>query len=263
MKRIHVVGCRRSGTTLMAELLGSCFSIDGRVDHEQSLWETSPRMDKSILLTKKPPDTLYMNRALRLDPELYAVAMVRDPRSVITSRHYARPDDYFCSFWRWEMYMRVIMKAADHPRYLVIRYEDLVRDPDTVQSQISEHFPFLEQTCKFSQFPEGAAVHEHARGSMNGLRNVDQQSLTKWQQHLPRVKGELLRHPSLSDWLVTCGYEADRSWEALLEGVEPWYGIYKNERPHLGRRIETFIRYTWRTLVYLWHRRLKRSLDAG
>ena len=147
--------------------------------------------------------------------------------------------------------MQMILSLEDHPRYLVVRYEDLVVKPDSVQQQIAQQFGFLTQTCAFSRFPEGAEVHEHARGSLNGLRSVDRASLTKWRQHLPRIKGELIRHPNLTDWLVRMGYEADASWESELADVEPWFGDYKNERPHLGRRIETYLRYRWQTHAYL------------
>lgn len=250
MKRIHVVGARRSGTTLVAELVGNCFDIDGRIDHEQSLWVPMPEQWR-VLLTKKPPDTMHMKRAFLADENLYAIAVVRDPRAVITSRHYGRPNEYFCSFWRWEQYVQMIMSMQDHPRYLVLRYEDLVAQPDEEQRRIAERFDFLTQTCAFSRFPEGAEVHEHAQGSLNGLRSVDQASLTKWREHLPRIKGELLKHPNLSDWLIRMGYEADASWEAELAEVEPWFGDYKNEKPHLGRRIETYLRYSWQTRAYL------------
>ena len=260
LKRIHVVGCRRSGTTLLAEMLGNCFAIDGRIDHEQSLWKPiREHRDKHILLTKKPPDTLHMAGVLRFDPELHVIAMVRDPRAAITSSHkfYKLPDAYFTSFWRWEAYMLAIRKLAQHPRYLVVRYEELVRQPDQVQARIAEHFPFLRQTGLFSRFPEGATVHVTAQQSMNGLREPDPHSLEKWRQHLPRIKGEWLQNPQLSEWLIAEGYEVDRSWEAALDDVEPFFGDYKNVRPHMGRRLETFIRYHWHTLVYLMRRRLR------
>ena len=145
----------------------------------------------------------------------------------------------------------MILDLQDHPRYLVVQYEDLVIKPDDVQERIGRHFPFLNQTCRFSQFPEGATVHELAQESLNGLRGVDRASLDKWREHLPRIKGELERHPSMVEWLIKMGYEKDDSWTGVLDSVEPWFGDYKNERPHLGRRIETAVRYRWQTHTYL------------
>ena len=254
--RLHVVGCHRSGTTLMAALLGNCFHVDGRVEHEQSLWDPIPPI-AGIFLTKKPPDTVRINRVFRLDPDLYVVAMIRDPRGVITSRHKSKPDVYFSSFWRWERYMEAITEIEDHPRYLVVRYEDLVAEPDAAQQRIAAACPFLEPTGRFSRFPEGAEVHERARVSLNGVRSVDRSSLTRWRDDLPRVKGELLRHPEMTEWLVRLGYEPDDAWSRCLNGVEPYFGSYKNERPDLFRRTETSLRFALKSARYLWQRRIR------
>lgn len=252
---MHVVGCHRSGTTLMTELLGNCFRIEGRVDHEQALWEPIPSAP-GLYLTKKPPDTVRIKQAFLLDRDLYVIAMIRDPRGVITSRHKYKPGVYFSSFWRWEHYMHAIVELQDHPRYLTVRYEDLVNDPDAVQRRIAAAFPFLEATRPFSSFPDGAQVHEQARASLNGLRAVDHSSLDRWRNELPRIKGELLKHPELNEWLVRLGYERDSSWTRCLDGVEPLFGSYKNERPHVFRRAETSLRFAWKIARYLWQRRV-------
>lgn len=175
-RRLHIVGCHRSGTTLMAELVGNCFAIDGRADHEQALWAAIPP-GHDIYLTKKPPDTVRIHRVFLLDPDLYVIAMIRDPRGVISSRHDSKPGVYFSSFWRWERYMEAIAALQAHPRYLVVRYEDLVADPDAVQARIARAFDFLVPSGSFSRFPEGAAVHQRAGISLNGVRSVDRSSL--------------------------------------------------------------------------------------
>lgn len=254
-RRLHVVGCHRSGTTLMTELLGNCFDIDGRAEHEQGLWEPIPDGHR-VYLTKKPPDTVRIHRVFLMDPELYVIAMIRDPRGVISSRHDSKPGVYFSSFWRWERYMEAIAALQDHPRYLTVRYEDLVADPDAVQDRVARAFGFLHMTGRFSRFPEGAEVHERARVSLNGVRSVDRSSLERWRQELPRIKGELLRNPQMADWLVRLGYETDSTWTRCLDAVEPYFGSYKNERPHLLRRTETTLRFALKSVRYLWRRRV-------
>lgn len=253
--RLHVIGCHRSGTTLVTALIGNCFHIDGRADHEQSLWDPIPLVE-GIYLTKKPPDTLRIKRTFLLDPHLYVVAMIRDPRGVITSRHPVNPEVFFSSFWRWEAYMKVITALEDHPRFLALRYEDLVTDPDGVQGRIQERFPFLEPRCPFSVFPEGADVAERAQESLNGVRAIDRASLTRWREEPGRVKGELQRHPQMVDWLVRLGYEQDSAWTAELDAVEPYFGTYRNRPPPPLRRFEAWLRYNLKMLAYLWRRRV-------
>ena len=100
-------------------------------------------------------------------------------------------------------------------------------------------------------------MHENAGISMRGVRAIDHRSLDRWRAELPRVKGELLRHPQMADWLIRLGYEPDRAWADDLEGVAPYFGDYKNERPHLLRRFEASLRFGLKTVRYLCRRRLR------
>jgi hypothetical protein len=63
----------------------------------------------------------------------------------------------------------------------------------------------------------------------------------------------------MTDWLVRLGYEPDATWTHCLDGVEPYFGSYKNERPHVLRRLETSLRFGLKTARYLWQRRIRMS----
>ncbi|MBD3646464.1 MAG: sulfotransferase [Pseudomonadales bacterium] len=152
MKRLHVVGCHRSGTTLLFELLTTCFDHDGRCEHEQSIFNPLelPVADDGLYLSKKPSDTTHIHRIFHADPDLHLIYMLRDPRAVITSIHPSRGDVYFSSFERWQRYERAAAPLKDHPRFMEVRFEDLVSQPDTVQSRIEARFPFLQRRHGFS-----------------------------------------------------------------------------------------------------------------
>ena len=60
--RVHVVGCPRSGTTLMTELLRYAYSFAGAAEHERSLFDPIPA-ELSPYLTKKPADTIRIGKA--------------------------------------------------------------------------------------------------------------------------------------------------------------------------------------------------------
>ena len=250
--RLHVVGCHRSGTTLMMELLWHGFELGGRAEHEASLFEPVPE-GAGVYLTKKPPDTIRIGPAFEADDALFVIAMMRDPRSVITSRHSSRPEVYFSSFRRWRSYADAIGRYQSHPRYLVVRFEDLVRDPDHEQARIAGRFPFLRCRAPFSSFPEGSRVPQPAAESLNGVRPFDTTRVDAWRAHLPRVKGQLQRHPDLPAALRTWGYEADDSWLAGLDGVTAYQQRYKEAEPHWFKRLET----AWR-----FRRKLRRYLRA-
>ena len=60
MKRLHIVGCPRSGTTLLMELVSTCFASGGYCDHELSIFE--PVEDVAdIYFTKQPNDIKQLN----------------------------------------------------------------------------------------------------------------------------------------------------------------------------------------------------------
>jgi len=78
-RRVHILGCYRSGTTLLMELMWRSFVFSGRAGHEASLLDPPPP-EETLYLSKKPPDTLRIERAFLCDPETFLIAMLRDIR---------------------------------------------------------------------------------------------------------------------------------------------------------------------------------------
>ena len=219
MKRVHIVGCPRSGTTLLMELLATCFASGGYCEHELSIFEPVAEVD-GVYFTKQPNDIKQLRHIFPADPQLHIIYMGRDPRAVITSKHRESPGQYFCNYRVWHECDQAAAGFAAHPRFLRLRYEDLVGDPDAVQQQIQDRFPFLERLHAFSEYQQFAHPSEASQRAMNGLRAVNKESLQKWHAHLPRIAAQLAAHPQLAQDLVRLGYEADESWLHLLNGVE-------------------------------------------
>lgn len=233
----------------MMELLWANYVFDGRCEHEQSVFEPVPP-GCALFLSKKPADTKRIAGVFRADPSLHVLAMLRDPRGVICSRHPRRPDDYFSDYGRWRAHLSAIAALGDHPRLLWVRYEDLLARPDEVQEQIGRCFPFLRPRGRFSSFPREADVPELARRSLLGVRPLDTSRIDGWRDDLPRVAGELQQHPDMAQTLIDLDYEPDRTWTAQLTGV-PVRRVDALRGPHLLRRLETAARYRWKTRRYL------------
>jgi hypothetical protein len=248
--RVHVVGCYRSGTTLMMELLWYAYDFSGRCEHEAPLFRPIPAGER-LYLTKKPPDTIRIERAFLEDEKLHVIAMVRDPRAMATSRHAKFPDVYFSGFGRWLEYQNAIERLTDHPRWLTLRYEDLLQNPQQVQTEIEARFPFLVRKRDFERYPEGADVPDKAGISLGGARGLDPSRVAAWREHLPRIRDQLDKHPAVADKLIELGYEPDHSWRECLEGVTPHRQKHKDEAPHLFKALEARFRYWIRTRRYL------------
>ncbi|MFT6288012.1 MAG: hypothetical protein ACJA09_002769 [Alcanivorax sp.] len=221
MRRLHIVGCPRSGTTLLMELLTTCFYSSGYCSHEVSIFAT-PEIDSDFLyITKQPNDIKQISHIFPRDPMLHIIYMGRDPRAVVSSMHRERPGEYFCNYRVWQECDRAATRYAGNKRFLGLRYEDLVADPNAVQQSIANRFTFLERLHDFSDYQQFAQPSVQSSRAMNGLRGVDPNSLNKWRDHLPRIAEQLARHPSLAQDLIRLNYEPDDQWLETLIGVKP------------------------------------------
>lgn len=219
--RIHVVGSSpRSGTTLMFELLTSCFEVKKFGDHEISLF-SYPARPGHVFVSKKPTDFIHVCRVMRWDPMLHVIYMQRDPRDVVTSRHNKHPDRYWCDFDTWRRNEDLVPRLAGHPRLFECCYEELVTDPDRVQAALGHRFGFLTQRHAFSEFDKVTQSSDAAQRAMNGVRQISTSSIGKWRQNLPRLAEQVRRFPDLPRRVVEAGYETDHAWTALLAAVEP------------------------------------------
>src|SRR5688572_25733730 len=104
MQRIHIVGAGpRTGTTLLAECMIACFEIDAFETHEASLSQCRNNVD--IYLTKDPLDLNLLGPRLLIDSHLHVLAMVRDPRDVIASKHGAAKEQYWAPLRMWRRHI--------------------------------------------------------------------------------------------------------------------------------------------------------------
>ena len=234
MKRVHIVGCPRSGTTLLMELISTCFASGGYCEHELSIFEPVTAVE-GVYFTKQPNDIKQLRHIFPTDPLLHIIYMGRDPRAVITSKHRESPEQYFCNYRVWQECDQAAASYEAHPRFLRLRYEDLVAAPDTVQQQIEDRFPFLTRLHAFSQYQQFARPSAASQRAMNGLRAVNKESLQKWHEHLPRIAAQLVANPQLKHDLVRLGYEPDESWTSMLEGIGPqqFPCRYPERKPYL------------------------------
>lgn len=255
MKRLHVTGCRRSGTTLLFEMLATCFKHDDHCEHEQSIFVPVDEKPGQLYLSKKPSDITHIHQVHEADSNLFLIYVRRDPRAVITSIHPSKSDVYYASFERWLRYEKAAEPLLEHPRFLLVSYEQLVREPDFVQNQISEQFGFLTQKHLFSEFHEHADTSAKAQISLKGLRPISQTSLDAWQEHLSRVKFQMDRYPTLPEIIKRYGYESDNQWLDMLEGVTAKPQSYGEKLPSWFKRQETKLRYQMKSLAYLSRRR--------
>ena len=262
-ERIHIVGPPRSGTTLMQALFATGFDIDGVTAHEEGLWRRRPRGER-ILLTKCPGDEVLAPLLLPLDRHLWFVFMLRDPRDVVVSEHGQEPGKYWSNLRVWREALQFHAKMKHHPRFVVVRYEDVVSRPDAIQEELVRRMPFLKPAVPFSRYHEYLEDHvstsEQFNRAMRGVRPVTPDSIAAWRDHLPRVKAQLALHGGIAAELVEMGYERDNSWQTQVDNVphDQAECLVPDQLPS-RRRVQHVIRRWMRTIRYVY----RRYIQAG
>ena len=221
MQRIHIVGCGpRTGTTLIAEMMIACFEIDLYTTHEASIYAQPPH-EGNIFLTKHPRDILIVGPMLCVMQNLHVIYMLRDPRDMVSSKHGKDRDRYWASLRYWKAYTPYGRKLQQHPRFLTVRYEDLVTQPDEIQTVLMQQMPFLVKRAPFSRYHELAHPSSDSKDALGGCRPVTSVSIGNWRKHLPRLVGQLQKHGSITQDLIDYGYELDDRWLSELNGIAP------------------------------------------
>jgi len=221
MKRIHIVGLSpRTGTTLMVEVMKTCYQIEAVTNHEDRLF-TRARGRPSVFLSKAPKDITIVRPSLIIDPDLYVICMIRDPRDVISSKHKKDPNRYWAGLKFWRHYLRFYDQIVDHPRFIPVKYEAFVSNPDETQKLISQKIPFLKKESLFSRYHEQASVTEASKQALRSVRPIKPASVGRWKKHKPRIAGQLKLHGSITGDLIRFNYEHDDDWLQTLSGIKP------------------------------------------
>jgi hypothetical protein len=217
-----------------------------------------PELKAELFFSKQPTDVKYIEKVFISDPNLFVVYILRDPRSVITSIHLSKPHEYFCNCRIWKECNDAAQRILDYPRFLRIRYEDIVRNPNEVQRHIMEKFSFLKKKCDFSEFEKFSNPSRKSINALSGLRPISADRVNVWQKHLPRIKSELNKHPEMLKDLIENGYETDNSWTNILEGIDSidYNCRYPDSKP-IFKTIEVRFRKWLKSRQYIASRNLK------
>lgn len=224
MKRIHIIGTGpRTGTTLIAEVMKVCFNIDCASEHEDRLYER-PDVICNTYLTKYPSDLFIIWPSLFVDPNLYVICMVRDPRDSIVSKHGKNKSLFWSTLRYWKKFYPLLERYRSHPRFIEIKYEDFVKEPNQTQDFIIDNIPFLTKKYDFSEYHNVVSPSEESHKALLGVRPIGPQGLGKWKLNLDRVKQQIQLHGDISKDLIALGYEESEEWSSILDDVEPYDG---------------------------------------
>lgn len=262
MNQIHIVGVSpRSGTTLLAEAMKTCFAIDYCTPHEDRLF-TRPPFRTDVFITKRPRDIMIAEPSLKADPNFYVICLIRDPRDIIVSKHQKAPDRYWTGLKFWKVYSKKVKELEKYPRFISIKYEEFVSEPNKIQELLIKKIPFLQKKMDFSDYHLAASVSESSKEALKSVRPIKPTSVGKWKEHKARVVGQIQLHGSISEYLIRFGYEKDDQWMKELEGVEPdlsesYHSEFVSWKDEIGFRAGKYFESTRRKIEQMIGRRIR------
>jgi len=153
--KIFITGCAHSGTTLLCrlfyafkdvEVISEEISLQNFINYKgEAEIVVGKRTARSIFSYAKTSEEIQENVELIQKNDIKIVNIVRDGRDVIES------DEGRIAPSRWIHSVKQALRFG-HIILCAIRYEDLVRKPDTVQVYIGRVFK-LYPTYMFSEYP--------------------------------------------------------------------------------------------------------------
>ena len=205
-QRILICGAARQGNTLLLHLMGAGFR-GVRILHGEQVPNGETSRPGQIIVGKRPGEIEHVGLHCDLW-DLGFIFTIRDPRDVICSIHtgegyWVRPD-------RWVRAAEAIQRHRDHPRAMIVRYEELIRQPARVQGCISKKFG-LAFRLPFSKCHRDFDVDDtEGIHAMHGARPLDRSRIghsRKTGEKRQLVADALRDVPDVEFWMREFGYE--------------------------------------------------------
>jgi hypothetical protein len=238
--RLHIIGCSRSGTTMLhagmvcfENVFLSAAETPIHFPYLAKRIELALRIGsdpgRKHYITKrnrgwfKPPNRAELIAQTRFE-NIGLIHIVRDPRDVFLSMHsgdkqsekpYVTREHWYDSILAADT---VFEELRDYPRKLVIRYEDVVREPSLAEERIATTFelrrdaralPMNRVKDNFERLD--VQISSSFIGALNGLRNMDEKSIGRWRGEEDSVKTETLPPEIRTRYLKFCeehGYDS-------------------------------------------------------
>jgi hypothetical protein len=162
------------------------------------------------VVTKNPNDVEKMEQ-LMSQPDTHFLFLIRDPRDRVCSSsgdamgrgrrlamiRRAKDSEYF------RVRLEFLEKFWD--QLLVVKYEDIIQQPDETQQRIAEYcgleidIPFTEGWTRFSEHEN----ENQLRTVMNGLRPLDDRAIGRWEtsEFREAVQEYVDKHPLVQDFI--------------------------------------------------------------
>jgi hypothetical protein len=191
------------------------------------------RFDKSIIGEKDPGNTRYIREIQKIFPDAYVIHIIRDPRDVILSRMKKSMSSKRQFFRYVRDYREYFCKAFHYgprlfgDRYIEIRYEDLVLDPENELKNLCQKLgvEFCDVMLQYYNQTHEVVSFEEKEWKQNVFKPIIKDNTQKWKHSLDRW--QILTIEGVC-WkaLAHCGYPQSESRDIFTKQLYalPVYG---------------------------------------
>lgn len=240
-KIIYVLGCNRSGTTLLQNLFRCTEDteiINGEISpiavmmYSDRIGGENPKnivakriMNNGFGMFGPAHFPINTVRVSEMDPTLWIewakiwqdinyVHIRRDPRDALVSKMNGK--QYVNRFVMWQKAEQIYekMKEANSENTYLIKYEELVNDVETIMGNLVEQIG-LTKILEFNNWHALLTERDLKHPSMiwlNSPRPISSESVGRWRQDKSRIKLIANKNTELIDAVKHYGYELDDSW---------------------------------------------------
>lgn len=207
-------------------------------------------------LEKTPPNIYCFRQIREIFPDAQFIQIVRDARDSMVS-YYRRTQDAFLTVGQWYFAMMAGLQYEDWDNFLMVKYEDLVRDPVSTLRSICR-FLGEEYTDKLLD-PESPSVNKLPSWRSHHQAPVTNDSVGQYvdsltagvksmfrQMRLTEAGRELLPYGAAKSGLLT-PFEVQERLGYSMDGLETSCTVSYRERVESRRRF-------WRWRLRRWRR---------
>jgi hypothetical protein len=196
-----VCGCGHSGTTLLANMFASHPQAHVPLRETEVFLQPNPEQAWEALrleaeasgrphfAEKTPRHVAHLDLIRRIVPGARFVLMVRDGRDV-TASFLRRMGEIETGRARWIADNRHVLAARGAPDVMILRYEDLVADPEGALRDVCDFagLPFAPEMLRFHETPRNwFGVRRLVKG--DGRKGRQHRLLRNWQVNQPIFDG--------------------------------------------------------------------------
>jgi hypothetical protein len=188
--RIFIMGCGRSGTWLLTGIMATFKGVSVLYKEVPVEYFGAVSSERNALVLKR--NFRSYENVEAIPRQITILHVIRHPFDVLTSHHpiagQRTGQQYHITPGRWlgEMMALRWLMESERPCTKIVRYEDLVTDPNRTQAEIGS-FLKMDIETPATEYHMVIQPPPEMMQSMHGLRSPDVSSIGRWKSDLEAI----------------------------------------------------------------------------